>query len=281
MYLRRDMPVDLLAHIFMERLPLARPTPGLTDIVEGYYYVTWEGREEDVWASLDGAPVLVFLINAPHRLTFRGAHNRVFNGAFFCCFGLQDTYITHLPKGMELLVVRFTNCGLYHLLQQPAMGMQHALCGIGEIWGSSGEELAEIICNTRGKEQLALLEAFLLRKLPAYTTVNYMLQSAIQLVRDHRGRITVADICSQLRLNYKWLERNFRQYLGLTPKAYLSSIRFLHAYFGLMQPDTDLIRIALDNGYYDQNHFIRDCRKYTGQVPSRITSLYQQVPPAL
>ncbi|MCF6402041.1 helix-turn-helix transcriptional regulator [Chitinophaga filiformis] len=280
-YLYNAMPVDLLAHIFMERLPLAKPDPGLADIVEGYYHVTWEGREKDVWASLDGAPVLVFLLNAPYRITFRGGHNRVFNRAFFCSFGLQDTYITHLPKGMELLVVRFTNCGLYHLLQRPAMGIQRALCGIGEIWGKPGEDLAETICNSRGKEQLGLLEAFLLQELPAYTAVNYMLQSAVQLIRDHQGRIAVSDICSRLRLNYKWLERNFRRYLGVTPKAYLSSIRFLHAYFSLMQNDADLISIALDSGYYDQNHFIRDCRKYTGQAPSRITSLYQPALPVL
>lgn len=276
------MPVDLLAHIFMERLPVARPEPRLADIVEGYYHITWEGREEDVWASLDGAPVLIFLLNAPHRLAFRGAHNQVFSRAFFCCFGLQETYITHLPKGSGLLVVRFTNSGLYHLLQQPlAKGIQCALCGIGEIWGEEGEGLAAAICKTSGTDQVALLEAFLVSKLPAYTAMNYMLQSAVQLVRDHRGQIPVSDICTQLRVNYKWLERNFRQYLGITPKAYLGSIRFLYAYFSLMQENTDLIQIALDNGYYDQNHFIRECRKYTGRVPSKITSLYQRELPVL
>jgi AraC-like DNA-binding protein len=48
-----------------------------------------------------------------------------------------------------------------------------------------------------------------------------------------------------------------------------------------MQGNSDLIRVALDNGYYDQNHFIRDCRKYTGRVPSKITSLYQREQPVL
>ena len=274
------MPVDLLAHIFMERLQLSRPAAGLADIVEGYYCVTWQGREDNVWASLDGAPVLVFLLDAPYGITFRGAYNRFFNRAFLCSFGLQDTYITHLPKGSRLLVVRFTPCGLYHLVQQPAIGIQHPLCGIDEVWGSPGAELAEAICNAGEQERVALLEAFLLKKLPAYTTVNYMLQVAVQLIRAHQGQISVADICKQSGLNYKWLERNFRRYLGVTPKAYLSSIRFLYAYFSLMQGEKNLIHIALDKGYYDQNHFIRDCRKYTGRSPSRITSLYQQALPA-
>jgi AraC-like DNA-binding protein len=276
------MPVDLLAHIIMERLPIARPQSRLADIVEGYYHATWEGWEEDVWASLDGAPVLIFLLNAPYRITFRGEHNQVFKQAFFCCFGLQETYITHLPKGSGLLVVRFTAGGLYHLLQQPlTKGIQHALYGIGDIWGEEGENLAVAICKTSGNEQVALLEAFLLNKLTAYTAVNYMLQSAVQLVRDRRGQIPVSDICIKLRVNYKWLERNFRQYLGITPKAYIGSIRFLYTYFDLMQENTELIRISQDNGYYDQNHFIRDCRKYTGRVPSKITSLYQRELPVL
>lgn len=276
------MPVDLLAHIFMEQLPIARPSSRLADIVEGYYHFTWEGREKHVWASLDGAPVLIFLLSAPYRLSFTGAYNQVFSQAFFCCFGLQDTYISDLPKGSGLLVVRFTDCGLYQLLQQPlSTGIRRALCGIAEIWAGEGAALATAICKTHAEEQVVLLEAFLLGKLPAYTSINYMLQLATQLIRDRNGQITVSDICAELRVNYKWLERNFRQYLGITPKAYLSSIRFLHAYFSLMKGNTDLTQVALNNGYYDQNHFIRDCRKYTGRVPSKITSLYQQELPVL
>lgn len=276
------MPVDLLAHIFMERLPVVSPSSRLADIVEGYYHVTWDGREENVWASLDGAPVLVFLLNAPHRLRFTGAYDKVFSHAFFCCFGLQETYISHLPKGSQLLVVRFTNCGLYQLLQRPLLTVvQHALCGIGEIWGGEGEALAVAVCKATGREQVVLLEAFLLSKLPVYPAINYMLQSVTQLIRNSNGQITVSDICAELSLNYKWLERNFRQYLGMTPKAYLGNIRFLHAYFSLMKGNTDLTQVALDNGYYDQNHFIRDCRKYTGRAPSKITSLYQLEQPVL
>ncbi len=48
-----------------------------------------------------------------------------------------------------------------------------------------------------------------------------------------------------------------------------------------MEGGRDLIAVALDNGYYDQNHFIRDCRKYTGRVPSKITSPSLPVPPVL
>ncbi|TWW02526.1 helix-turn-helix domain-containing protein [Chitinophaga pinensis] len=275
------MPVDLLAHIFNTRLPMVRPATVLADIIEGYYHVSWDGREEDVWASLDGSPVLVFMLSEPFSLHFRGVHNRVFNKAFFCCYGLRGTYISDMPKGMRLLVVRFTSSGLFQLMQQPLpTSMPAALCGIGEIWGKAGEMLAEAICQDP-ESCLAGLEAFLMSRLPEYTTVNYKLQSAVQMISDQRGQLSVSDICVSLRVNYKWLERNFMQWLGVTPKAYLGNMRFLYAYFGMMNGKMGLTGIALESGYYDQNHFIRDCRKYTGRAPSQITSLYQQEQPGL
>jgi AraC-like DNA-binding protein len=283
------MPVDLLAHIFHEQLSLSRPAIALADVVEGYYHVTWDGREEDVWACLDGVPVLVFILDPPYRLAFRGGHNKVFQWAFFCCFGLQETFIAYIPRGLRLLVVRFTSSGLYHLQPQSSAGvMRSALCSIGEVWGIEGEQLAMAISaisdagnDAAEDEQQRLLETFLLRKLPICTAINYVLQLAVQLAGNKRGQISVSEICRMLRVNYKWLERNFRRYLGITPKAYLANIRFLHAYFSLMKGNADLTGIALENGYYDQNHFIRDCKKFTGHVPSTITSLYLQAPPVL
>jgi len=278
------MPVDLLAHIFHDRLPLARPAEALADIVEGYHHITWNGREENVWVSLDGAPVLIFILGGSQELVFRGGRNRVFEGAFFCSFGLQETYIASLPKGLRLLIVRFTSVGLYHLLRQPLeTGMPEALCSIKDVWGDEGDGLTKSVGDEAHapEMQIALIEAFLLKKAPAFADRNYKLSAAEKLILDSRGLLSVAALCDTLHVNYKWLERNFRRYLGITPKAYLGNIRFLHAYFSLMKGNIELIDVALENGYYDQNHFIRDCRKYTGQVPSGITSLYLQEQPVL
>ena len=44
--------------------------------------------------------------------------------------------------------------------------------------------------------------------------------------------------------------------------------RFMHAYFELVGNEAvDLMRIAVANGYYDANHFLKDFKAYTGKTP--------------
>jgi AraC-like DNA-binding protein len=44
--------------------------------------------------------------------------------------------------------------------------------------------------------------------------------------------------------------------------------RFLNAYIDLDSlTSKDLLQIAVDNGYYDDNHFIKDFRRFSGVPP--------------
>ena len=76
----------------------------------------------------------------------------------------------------------------------------------------------------------------------------------IQNYIDRQGNLTVRDILDgyTVRLNYKWLERNFKKHLGISPQSYLLIRRFLNAYMDLDSlTSKDLLQIAIDNGYYD------------------------------
>lgn len=261
----------MLARIFREELGSVAPAAGLEELVAGYYLYSCGPGSGRVWAALDGHPALLFLLDPPYTIRFTGAHAAVFRQAFCCCYGLQNTYIAAWPRGMRLLVVKFTCNGLYQLLQRPLPAAAAGpLVPIDALWGPAGHQWAAEVCRAEGQSaQVALLDAFLLSRLPASRQAGYLVQAAVSHIRESRGLVGVQELCRQLGVNYKWLERNFKSRLGITPKHYINTIRFLHAYFSTGTRQTSLTAVALQHGYYDQNHFIKDFRKYTGRPPSR------------
>ncbi|TCC99764.1 AraC family transcriptional regulator [Pedobacter frigidisoli] len=92
------------------------------------------------------------------------------------------------------------------------------------------------------------------------------------------GIITVRNVSNNVGVNYKWLERNFAQHIGLLPKEYIQLQRFIHAYNELLgDKNIDLMRVAIRNGYYDSNHFLKDFKAYTGKTPRAYLKLQEVV----
>ncbi|WP_458788512.1 helix-turn-helix domain-containing protein, partial [Vallitalea sediminicola] len=59
------------------------------------------------------------------------------------------------------------------------------------------------------------------------------------------------------------IERLFKKYFGLTPKAYSDIIRFKQS----------IISEDPKSFFYDQSHFIKSCKKYTLKSPKELGSV--------
>ncbi len=74
------------------------------------------------------------------------------------------------------------------------------------------------------------------------------------------------------------LGRLFARHLGVAPKVAARVLRFQSALRTLMRdPGCSLAEVAAAAGYFDQAHFIRDFRRFTGGVPRGYRGYY---PPA-
>ena len=65
------------------------------------------------------------------------------------------------------------------------------------------------------------------------------------------------------------MQRLFQQYVGIGPKWVISRYR-LHEAVEQLAADrsVDWTRLALDLGYFDQAHFIRDFKRLVGRTPA-------------
>ena len=88
-------------------------------------------------------------------------------------------------------------------------------------------------------------------------------------IADDRTITRVDQIADQFTMPARQLQRLFREYVGVTPKWVIQRYRLIEAAERLAAGAVaDFAGLALDLGYADQAHFIRDFKKIVGRAPA-------------
>jgi AraC-like DNA-binding protein len=136
------------------------------------------------------------------------------------------------------------------------------------------EQMAEA---TSLQSRVIIIEDFLLKRIfPIAPHDSKLVNQGVCFIRGHKGRISALALSEQLCVTPKTLERKFASYVGKTPKQFIKIIRFQNVMMSLStaQP-TQLTHHAIDNGYFDQAHFIKDFKAYSGYTPKELLSRKQ------
>jgi len=80
----------------------------------------------------------------------------------------------------------------------------------------------------------------------------------------------IGQLCAQVGCDYKQLERSFLAVIGLRPKFVARLMRFAAVFDSLNTASPDVwLQAAFDSGYYDQAHFTKEFKAFTGVPPSQ------------
>ncbi len=97
-----------------------------------------------------------------------------------------------------------------------------------------------------------------------------LLKAILGDIHQSFGMISIQYLLTKYNVGYKRLQRLFKLHVGLTPKLYARIIRFNYCVrVGTHQPEK-LTDVAYQGGFFDQNHFIKEIKHFTGQVPSQL-----------
>jgi AraC-like DNA-binding protein len=96
-----------------------------------------------------------------------------------------------------------------------------------------------------------------------------LVAAVIEGMRDLPPDVKVEAIARANHVAPRTLQRLFHRYVGVGPKWVLKRLRIHQAVEQLgLAPTTPWTRLALDLGYYDHAHFIRDFRLVVGRSPA-------------
>ena len=176
--------------------------------------------------------------------------------------------------------------GVWAVVFEPAFAGCFLPCPAGEI-GNQTLSLGEIFQNeiaqleeelflaSQDSKRIGLIESFLLRHfrpLPHY--MQKLALTAIRHIHDRIDGFTSSDLAYGLGLSPRSLERHFASLVGTTPKHYMQLIRFRQTTEILMKGQySDLTELGLRQGYYDQSHFIREFKAYSGYTPGEFARI--------
>lgn len=87
-------------------------------------------------------------------------------------------------------------------------------------------------------------------------------------LRMMNGTVPIQELADAAGISLRHFQRRFHQLTGLNPKHYARICRIGHAIHRKeLEPDASWTELALESGYADQSHFIRDFKSLTGVVP--------------
>jgi AraC-like DNA-binding protein len=115
--------------------------------------------------------------------------------------------------------------------------------------------------------RIDVIEKFMIARM-VITEPDQLVLAALALIHKSKGNIRIKELMEQLHISQSPLEKRFRQVVGTSPKKFSSIVRLKNA-IQQYNPNTSLTALGYEAGYYDQAHFIKEFKSFTGETPEK------------
>lgn len=231
------------------------PSPDLAPFVEHYWTVEWDLDRPCVRETLPH-PV-VHIVLEDDRATLTGPTTRRFTAK--------------LQGRGRVFGIKFHPGGFRPFASGPVSAYADRTIALGRIFGAAAEELApRALAGADHRATIVELEAFLrAREAHIDATAASMTRIAACMAAE-RDITRIEQVAQRFGIGLRSLQRRFRDYVGVSPKWVIQRYR-LHEALARIDAggDVDWAALALDLGYADQAHLIRDFKRIVGCTPAQ------------
>ncbi len=251
------------------------PRPPLDRLIDDLYYL--DGAPPYPWLTLPPMPAAVLIVNLGAPFRVRAGTD---SDAADYADGVVITTLTRAlefgyPPGTRSVGVHFKPWGPAPFLAMPAAELRDRPVTLEEVWGRRAvAELRERLATAAGpQEMLTLLEDELLRRV-CETDGLGLVRHTSSAIAVAAGALAIGDLSVAAGVSSTHLAQRFKEVIGVTPKRLARTYRFA-ATVRAIDPTgpVDWLEVAGHAGYYDQAHFGREFRSFTGLTPTRYLDL--------
>lgn len=244
-----------------------RPHPDLAHLIRHYLVLGGASSSSGVHRLFaDGNTGLVF--NLDHASLCTAGDKPAGHACWL--YGQVKTYHDlSLTGSINWLVAVLQPYAAYHLWKVPAIEWYNCLFPADEVLGKRVHNLTNELAKAPGVyERIMLLDNFFLKEIDKSRNPDPLVVQAVQNIHSLEGLLSVESLLQTLTVSERTLERKFKQHVGITPKRLTDIVRLMHSAKRMQRTQgRQLTGVAYESGYFDQAHFIKEFKKYTGITP--------------
>ncbi len=241
----------------------------LRDVVECFWIVE-DARTEPERKKIipDGFPELIFHYGDPYRIDIDGEwklqSDNLLAGQITRHFFLENT-------GASAMVgIKLHPTAVTRLFDVDMSAITDKVVEARDAVPTIETQLREVVRHSSTHDALVKnLTDQLLAMKAACRSAAPPTGNGVALIFRHRGMVSIAQVAEAIGVTERQAERLFKTWIGVSPKAYARIIRFNHIFELVSANKISWAELAYLTGYYDQSHFIRNFRAFTGEDPSQ------------
>lgn len=240
------------------------PSADLAPFVEHYWTVQWDVPEPQLVETLPHPSVHLVLERDQAQLA-----------------GLTTQRFTRVLEGRgRVLSAKFRPGGFKPFTKEAVSSLSDRVVPLMAVFGESAADLAQrVLAQREHQAAVGLLEAFLRERQPQPDPQAELAGRIVAHIAAERRITRVEQVAESFELNLRRLQRLFNDYVGVGPKWVIQRYRLHEAAERLAaEPGLDCAALALELGYADQAHFIRDFKQLVGRSPSEYQRYTHQLP---
>lgn len=217
----------------------------------------------------EGSSGLVYNYGNPHfEITTEFEHKRdnlYIRGQF-------EHYTHYKSIGKtNLIIVKFTPLGGFYFLDRDMKEFLNLIVPVRKYYKNDYQDVMnKMKIASDDNKRIQILESYIREKVKDNEEIFNDMEKIINKMVETKGRITIPELATLADMSISSLEKKFNKYVGFNPKTFCR-IQTMKSFFEMNKafPDKNLYSLALECGYHDQSHFIKDFKKFTGISPRK------------
>ncbi len=230
------------------------PSPDLAPYVEHFWTVEWDLPEPQLRETLPYPSAHIIL--EPGVALLGGVNTKKFSRM--------------LEGRSRVLGAKFRPGGLRPFVAQPVRAFTNKVFALSDIFGAAAEGLdRRALAHADHAAAIAAVESFLRDLHPRWDEAVEVAATITERIASDRDMKQVEQVVQAFGIGLRKLQRLFGDYVGVGPKWIIQRYRLHEAAERMASAETVAwADIAVDLGYADQAHFIRDFKKVVGASPA-------------
>lgn len=267
MLTRKSVPPKGILHLRsnepMMGLERFEASPTLRPFVEHYWSVTWEHQPRTLRETVPHPSV--HLVVEPGESKVHGIHLKRFS--------------RWIEGSGRVLGVKFRPSGFRSFCHQDVRILTNRIVCPDTLFGTAFRQLEEEVVQLSSAESAFLrIDTFLESLQPQATPEMEVADRIVQAIATDPTLTRIESVAERFGMGIRKLQRLFLSYIGVSPKWVVQRFRLIEAAERLRcaNASCDFASLALELGYSDQSHLIRDFKIMVGMTPAKYSESLRQ-----